>query len=174
MVFALFGVGRSAELFCGLVRAREKLADQNGGRILAGFLGEALGERGYRAFREIELEAFDAMHREEHDAGGEGLAVADLGSEIVERREINAAKAEAERRETKNRAPEFFAGVSERRDDDGAGTERGGRLWCLVKARVGHGAIVVWGRGKLQTDESDYFNSGPTADGSEIKIFDLE
>src|ERR1700680_2670579 len=51
-----------------------------------------------------------------------------------------------------NRAPEFFAGVRQRRDHERAGTKWADSLGVLIKASAGHGSIVVWEGGKLQTD----------------------
>jgi hypothetical protein len=93
------------------------------------------------------------MHGEEEDAGSERLSVADLDDEVVERRKFDAAQAESDRREMEYRAPEFFARVSERGDDDGSGTKGRGRLRGLIEAGAGHEGIVVWVVGKLQPEE---------------------
>lgn|ERR1700721_1256608 len=97
------------------------------------------------------------MHGEEHYTGGEGLAVANLGGEVVEGREIDAAQAETDGGEVEDRAPEFFARIGERGDDESSGTKRSGGLGSLIKASSGHDAIVVCGGGKLQMMGSDSF-----------------
>jgi len=127
----------------------KEFADQHGGRVLSGFLGETLGEGGDGTFGEIEFEALDAVHGEEEDSGGEGLAIADLGNEVVEGREIDAAEAEADVGEMKNGSPEFFARIGERGDDEGSGMEGRSRLWRLIEAGAGHDGIVLFkGRGR--------------------------
>jgi len=114
---------------CLIHRAgREKFADQQGSGVLSGFLREPLGEGKDVALREIEFEALDAVHWKEEDAGSERLAVADLDDEIVERGKVDAAQAEADRREMENCTPEFFARIAERGDDEGAGAEGTGGL----------------------------------------------
>lgn len=92
------------------------------------------------------------MHGKEHDAGGKRLAVANLGDEVVKRREVDAAQAEPNGRKLKNRPPEFFARIGERDDNDRSRTERRGGLRYFVKAGAGHDGIVVWVMGKMQTE----------------------
>jgi len=121
----------------------EKLADQKGSGILPGLLGEALAEREDVSLGKIEFQALDAMHGEEDDARGEGLAALDLRSEIVERRDVDSAQAEAFGGKMENRAPEFFARVGQGRDYERAGTEGADGLRFLIKASAGHDAIVV-------------------------------
>jgi hypothetical protein len=131
------------------LRGRHKFADEEGRGILASFLREALGQAGDGAFGEIEFEALDAVHGEEHDSGGEGLAIADLADEIVERRKVDAAEAEASGGEMKDGAPDFFARIGEGGDDDGSGMEGRSRLWRLIEAGRGHDGIVLFkGRGR--------------------------
>jgi len=78
--------GGARRIICVVGRARrEKFADQDGRGILSGFFGKALREREDVAFGEIKFETLDAVHGEKNHARSEGLAVADLGDEIVER-----------------------------------------------------------------------------------------
>ena len=114
------------------------------------FSREALGEREEIAFGKVEFHALHAMHGKENDAGSEGLAVLDLGGEIVERRDIDAAQAEAFARKLENRSPEFFAGVGQRGDDERAGAEGADGLGILIKACTGHVGLssVGWGKCK--------------------------
>ncbi len=56
-----------------------------------------------------------------------------------------------------NRAPEFFARVSERGDDDGSGTKRRGRLRGLIEAGAGHEGIVLF-RGREGKWEAERLN----------------
>ena len=135
-----------------LSQKSRELAHQKRGGILSGLLGEALGEREDVALGKIEFHSFQAVHGKEDDAGGEGLAALDLRGEIVERRDIDAAQAEAFGRKMENRAPEFFARVGQRRDHERARTKGADGLRFLIKACTGHDAIVVCGGGKLQTE----------------------
>ncbi len=130
----------------------EKLAGENGRGILSGLLRETLGEREDVALGKIEFHALDAVHGKEDDAGSKGFAVLDLRGQVVEAGDVDAAQAEAFGSEIENGAPKLFARVSERRDDERAGTKRGNGLRILIKAGAGHGLIVVWDVGKMQTD----------------------
>lgn len=150
------------------MRRRQKFAGENRRRVLSGFLREALGQRRQSALGKIEFEPLDAMHGEKQDARGKGLAVADLGGEVVEGREINTAEAKSDGRKLQDRAPEFLAGVGKRRDDKGAGAERSGRLGSLIKASAGHDAIVVCGVGKLQMERDEGREPKPSKRASKL------
>jgi hypothetical protein len=91
-----------------LQRYMEKLARQKRGGILAGFLGEALGERKEVSLGQIEFHALHAVHGKEHDARGEGLSVLDLRGQIVERRDIDAAQADAFAWKDRESRPRIF------------------------------------------------------------------
>src|SRR5208282_2293 len=114
--------GSSPRLFSGVFSSHmssgavEKLAYQKRGGVLSGFFCEALGEREDVALGKIEFHALHAVHGKEDNAGGEGLAVLNLRCQIVERRDIDAAQADAFARKMENRAPEFLARVGQRRN----------------------------------------------------------
>jgi hypothetical protein len=137
----------------------EKFAHQKRSGILSGLLGEALGEREDVSFGKIQFHAFHAVHGEEYDAGGKGLAILDLRGQIVERRDIDTAQAEALTRKMENRTPELFARVGQGRDYERTLMEGAGGLWFLIKASAGHDSIVVWEGGKLQTDAMSYLQN---------------
>ncbi len=142
-------------------RGGEEFADQHGCGVLACLVGETLGERRDSTFGEIEFDPLDTMHGEEHDSGGEGLAIANLADEIVERSKIDAADAKAGGRKIKDRAPDLFARVGECSDDEGSGMEGRSRLGRLIKAGRGHDGIVVWVVGKMQTEGGGLRRSRP-------------
>src|SRR5208283_5171338 len=138
---------------CGISpRMREKLAHQERNGILSCFLRETLGEREDVSLGEVQFHSLQAVHGKEDDAGGERFAALDLRGEIVERRDIDAAQAEALAGKMEDRAPEFFAWVGQRRDHERALTKGADSLRFLIKASAGHHAIVVCGGGKLQTE----------------------
>ncbi len=130
----------------------KELAGQKWGGILSGFLGEALGEGKDIAFGEIEFHALHAVHGKEDDARSKRLAALDLGGKIVEAGHVDAAQAEALGGEMQNCAPEFLTGVGEGRDDKRARAKRTDGFRFLIKAGAGHGLIVVWEVGKMQTE----------------------
>jgi len=123
--------------------ARQEFAGQNRRRILPRLLREALRQGWQGTFGQIEFQSLHTMHRKKHHARRERLAIADLRSEIVERREVNAAQAKAERRKLENRSPEFFARIRQRGDYDRTGAEGSGGSGSLIKASAGHDEIVV-------------------------------
>src|SRR5208337_4687827 len=101
------------------------------------------------------------MHGKKDDAGGEGLAVLDLRSQIVEGRDVNPAQAKPLGGKMENRAPEFFSGVGQSRNHERPRTKRADGLGVLIKACTGHEAIVVCEGWKLQTDLVCFSNSNP-------------
>lgn len=112
-------------------------------RFQAGFSEEALGERGQSPVGKIEFDALDAVHGEEHDCGRERFSVAHHDGEILERRQLGSAQAQALGSESQNHSPEFFARVAEVCNDKRSRSEGGAGGW---RGRVLLHAKIVAGR----------------------------
>jgi len=136
--------GRARRPSLHFVARAEEFANEERCGIESGFFGEALGEREDVAFGQVKFHAFEAVHGEENDSGGEGLSILDLQSKVVERRNIDAAQADAFSGKLEDRSPEFFARIRQRRNYERAGAKWDGSLGFLVEACTRHVAIVVW------------------------------
>ena len=73
--------------------------------------------------REVEFHALNPMHGKEDHTERERFAVFDERDEVLERSQINSTQAEAFGAESKNRSPEFFAGIGQGGNHHGAGSE---------------------------------------------------
>jgi len=91
--------------------AAEKLAYEKRRGILSSLFSEALGKRKDVALGQIKFHALKAVHGEKDHAGGEGVAVLDLRSKVIEGCDVDAAQTEAFSGEMEDRAPEFFARI---------------------------------------------------------------
>src|SRR5262249_38597860 len=78
---------------------------------------EALREGRQCPVGQIEFDAFNAVHGEENDGGGKGLAIAHHDCEVFKGREFGAAEAQAFRSKSQNHPPELFARIAESGDD---------------------------------------------------------
>ena len=95
-----------------------------------------MAERRNFAIRQVQLDAFDTMDREEDDAGRNRIAVAQLPDEVVEAAQADTADTNAGCRDFQDRAPELLARLAQRDEHHCAAPEGGlGRpvlVWVTV------------------------------------------
>ncbi len=89
------------------------------GRLQSGLGEEALRERRQIPVRQIEFDAFNAMHGKEDHGGSERLAVPHHHGQILKGGEFGSAQAEALWGESKDHAPKFLARIAQGRNDEG-------------------------------------------------------
>lgn len=86
---------------------------ENLDRIQICLCRKAIGKRRNIAVRQIDFNPFNAMHGKEHNRRRERISFLHHRYKIVERCQLNSAQAQAFKRKSQNRAPEFFSWIAE-------------------------------------------------------------